>query len=81
MTNESLSELKSRTDYSTGKVKNGGDDAPNEASQTVQQTYQDAKDAAQRNLDSFEQLIRDKPVQAMLVAAGIGFLLGVLIAR
>jgi len=57
-----------------------GDQTEN-AVATVKQTYHDAKDAARQNLGYIEQQIRDRPVQATLVAAGVGFLVATLLIR
>ena len=37
--------------------------------------------AAQSAVDDIEKQIREKPVQATLIAAGVGFLLGALLTR
>lgn len=50
----------------------------------AQSTYRDMKESVMQNVPSMgdvERQIRDKPVQATLIAAGIGFLLGALISR
>jgi ElaB/YqjD/DUF883 family membrane-anchored ribosome-binding protein len=49
--------------------------------ETVKHTYHDAKDAAQQNLGDLERQIREKPVQATLIAAGVGFLVATLLTR
>jgi ElaB/YqjD/DUF883 family membrane-anchored ribosome-binding protein len=88
------SRLKSETEHQADKAKSGIDDARSikdaankfsdmtgDAVQGVQQTYQDAKSVAKQNFGDVERLIRDKPVQATLVAAGIGFLIGAFITK
>ena len=89
------SRLKSEPEHQADKAKSGIDDARStikdadnkfsdmtgDAVQGVQQTYQDAKSVAKQNFGDVEQLIRDKPVQATLVAAGIGFLIGAFITK
>lgn len=40
-----------------------------------------AKEAAERNLGQVERSIRDNPTQAALVAAGIGFVVGLILTR
>jgi ElaB/YqjD/DUF883 family membrane-anchored ribosome-binding protein len=47
----------------------------------AQSSYQDAKQAMKQNIGDIEAQIREKPVQATLVAAGIGFLIGALLTR
>jgi ElaB/YqjD/DUF883 family membrane-anchored ribosome-binding protein len=94
-TNDAVRDFKSGTDYTAGKAKQGIDDASSsvkdiankygeKAEQAVQyasQTYHDAKDVAQQNIGDLEQQIRERPVQAALIAAGIGFLVGALLTR
>ncbi|MBI4724982.1 MAG: DUF883 family protein [Rhodomicrobium sp.] len=41
----------------------------------------DVKHTVQENMGEVEKQIREKPVQATLIAAGIGFLIGALISR
>jgi ElaB/YqjD/DUF883 family membrane-anchored ribosome-binding protein len=88
-------DFKSKTDYAADKAKSGvdttkdsvknaandyGDKADN-AMETVKHTYRDAKDAAQQSFGDLEQRIREKPVQATFIAAGVGFLVGALLLR
>jgi ElaB/YqjD/DUF883 family membrane-anchored ribosome-binding protein len=47
----------------------------------AQHKVQDVKQAVKQNMGDIEQQIRDKPVQATLVAAGVGFLIGALLTR
>lgn len=44
-------------------------------------TAQQAYSTVRQNVGDIEQQIRDKPVQATLIAAGVGFLIGALITR
>jgi ElaB/YqjD/DUF883 family membrane-anchored ribosome-binding protein len=90
-TTDTVKDLKSGTDYTADQAKPGIDtakatvkDAANRAEnavETVKQTYHDAKDAAQQNLGDIERRIREKPVQATLIAAGAGFLIATLLTR
>jgi ElaB/YqjD/DUF883 family membrane-anchored ribosome-binding protein len=94
-TNDPVKDFKYGTDYTAGKAKEGIDDASSsikdvankygkkadEAVQYASQTYHDAKDVAQQNIGDLERQIRDKPVQAALIAAGVGFLIGSLLTR
>jgi ElaB/YqjD/DUF883 family membrane-anchored ribosome-binding protein len=88
------SRLKSETEHQADKAKSRIDDARSvkdaankfsdmtgDAAQGVQQTYQDTKSVAKQNFGDVGRLIRDKPVQATLVAAGIGFLIGAFITK
>ena len=47
----------------------------------AQNTFSDVKQTVRQNMGDLEQQIRDKPVQATLIAAGIGFLIGALLTR
>ena len=55
--------------------------AADEAVQYASQTYHDAKDVAQQHISDLERQIRDKPVQAALIAFGVGFVVGTLLSR
>jgi ElaB/YqjD/DUF883 family membrane-anchored ribosome-binding protein len=47
----------------------------------TQTTFSDVKETVRQNMGDIEKQIREKPVQATLIAAGIGFLIGALITR
>ncbi len=47
----------------------------------AQHKVQDVREAVKQNMGDIEQQIREKPVQAALVAAGVGFLIGALLTR
>ena len=47
----------------------------------AQNTFSDMKETVRQNMGDVEKQIREKPVQATLIAAGIGFLIGALITR
>jgi ElaB/YqjD/DUF883 family membrane-anchored ribosome-binding protein len=47
----------------------------------AQNRLKDAKNSVAQNMGDIESQIRDKPVQAALAAAGIGFLIGALLTR
>jgi ElaB/YqjD/DUF883 family membrane-anchored ribosome-binding protein len=90
-----VKDFKSGTDYMADKAKSGVDaakdtvknaaneygDKPDDAVETVKHTYRDAKDGAQQNFGDLERRIREKPVQATLIAAGVGFLVATLLIR
>jgi ElaB/YqjD/DUF883 family membrane-anchored ribosome-binding protein len=94
-TTDTVKDVNSGTDYAADKAKSGidnaksgvknaannGGDAAENAVETVKHTYRDAKDAAQQNFGDLERQIRDKPVQATLIAAGVGFLVATLLTR
>jgi ElaB/YqjD/DUF883 family membrane-anchored ribosome-binding protein len=92
---ETVKEFNSGTEYAADKaksgihearstVKNAANNARNGAEnavETVKQTYRDSKGAAQQNWGDIERQIREKPVQATLIAAGLGFLVATLLTR
>jgi ElaB/YqjD/DUF883 family membrane-anchored ribosome-binding protein len=47
----------------------------------AQSALQDVKRTLEQNMGDIEKQIRAKPVQSTLIAAGVGFLIGALIAR
>jgi ElaB/YqjD/DUF883 family membrane-anchored ribosome-binding protein len=47
----------------------------------TQHTFSEMKETVRQNMGDVEKQIREKPVQATLIAAGIGFLIGALITR
>ena len=88
-------EEKSGTDNIANRAKAGIDEAissikdvankygqkADEAVQYASQSYHDAKDVAQQKIGDLERQIRDKPVQAALIAFGVGFVVGTLLSR
>jgi ElaB/YqjD/DUF883 family membrane-anchored ribosome-binding protein len=94
-TKDTVSDFKSGTDYTADRAKGGIDDArstikdaanrygakADEALNQVQDTYQDVKQQAQQQIGDVERQIRANPVQATLIAAGVGFLVGALLTR
>jgi ElaB/YqjD/DUF883 family membrane-anchored ribosome-binding protein len=49
--------------------------------QAAQGSFDDMKDSLRQNMGEIEKEIRARPVQATIVAAGIGFLIGALLTR
>lgn len=47
----------------------------------AQHTISDMTETVRENMGDIEKQIREKPVQATLIAAGVGFLLGALLTR
>ncbi len=46
-----------------------------------QNAFSDVKETVRQNMGDIEKQIREKPVQATLIAAGVGFLIGALLSR
>lgn len=94
-TDYTADKAKNTADYAADRAKSGIDDArsgikdaANRASNmadnainSADRTYHEVKDVAEKKMGEVETMIRDKPVQATLVAAGIGFLVGALLTR
>jgi ElaB/YqjD/DUF883 family membrane-anchored ribosome-binding protein len=47
----------------------------------AQGSFADVKDTFSQNMSDIEKQIRAKPVQAAIIAAGVGFLIGAVITR
>jgi ElaB/YqjD/DUF883 family membrane-anchored ribosome-binding protein len=47
----------------------------------AQDSFADMKETVRQNMGDIEKQIREKPVQATLIAAGVGFLIGALLTR
>jgi len=52
-----------------------------EAAQSAKSMYQSAKNRAVEFGESFEKGVKERPVQSVLIAAGLGLLVGVLMSR
>jgi ElaB/YqjD/DUF883 family membrane-anchored ribosome-binding protein len=47
----------------------------------AQDSFAEMRETVRQNMGDIEKQIREKPVQATLIAAGVGFLIGALITR
>ena len=88
MAKEAIHDINSTTDYAADKgqseieeLRRQVKDLTEKYGSAAQQKLSDVKDKVQQNVGDIEQQIRDKPVQAALVAAGVGFLVGALLTR
>jgi ElaB/YqjD/DUF883 family membrane-anchored ribosome-binding protein len=88
MSKETIHDINSTTDYAADKGKTEIEelrrqvkDLTEKYGSMAQNTLSDVKEKVQQNMGDVEQQIRDKPVQATLIAAGIGFLVGALLTR
>jgi ElaB/YqjD/DUF883 family membrane-anchored ribosome-binding protein len=88
MAKEAMHELNSTTDYAADKSQSEIDDLRRQVKELTdkygsmaQHTMRDVRNTVQRNMGEIEHQIRDKPVQATLIAAGVGFLIGALLSR
>jgi ElaB/YqjD/DUF883 family membrane-anchored ribosome-binding protein len=81
-------EMNATTDYAAGQAQSEVEqlrsqikDLTDKYGSMAQSKLSDVKETVGRNMGDVEQQIRDKPVQATLIAAGVGFLIGALITR
>jgi ElaB/YqjD/DUF883 family membrane-anchored ribosome-binding protein len=63
------------------QVRDAATDKYNQFSEQAKDYYSQGKDAAQEFEQSLESYVQEKPIQALLIAAGVGLLLGVLWKR
>ena len=77
MQNETMRDIKANTDYAA----NTGHAEIEELRRQIKDLTDTLGRSVRQNVGDVEQQIRDKPVQATLVAAGVGFLLGALFTR
>lgn len=85
---DAVHDIKSKTDYAADKGQNEIDDLRKQVKELTekygtfaQDKLSDVKEKVKANVGDVEQQIRDKPVQATLIAAGVGFLVGALLSR
>jgi ElaB/YqjD/DUF883 family membrane-anchored ribosome-binding protein len=88
MAKETINELNRTTDYAASQGHSEIEDLRRQVKELTDKygsmathTMHDVKESVQRNMGDIEQQIRDKPVQATLIAAGVGFLIGALLTR
>ena len=88
MAKETIHDINATTDYAADKgqteieqLRQQVKDLTEKYGSMAQSKLSDVKEKVQQNVGDIEQQIRDKPVQATLVAAGVGFLVGALLSR
>lgn len=88
MAKETIHDINATTDYAADKGQTEIDelrrqvkDLTEKYGSIAQNTLSDVKDKVQQNVGDIEAQIREKPVQATLIAAGVGFLIGALLSR
>ena len=88
MAKDTIHDINSTTDYAASQGHSEIEDLRRQVKELTdkygsmaQSKMQDVRDTVQQNIGDIEQQIRDKPVQATLVAAGVGFLIGALLSR
>jgi len=88
MAKDTLHDLNAATDYAADKgqadiedLRRQVKDLTDKYGSMAQNTISDMKQTMRQNMGDIEQQIREKPVQATLIAAGVGFLIGALLTR
>jgi ElaB/YqjD/DUF883 family membrane-anchored ribosome-binding protein len=88
MAKDTMQDINSTTDYAANQghseiedLRRQVKDLTDKYGSMAQHTFHDMKQSVQDNMGDIEQQIRDKPVQATLIAAGVGFLIGALLTR
>lgn len=88
MSKDTMQDVNSTTDYSANKGQSEIEELRRQVKELTdkygsmaQSTFKDMKQSVKQNMGDIEQQIRDKPVQATLIAAGVGFLIGALLSR
>jgi ElaB/YqjD/DUF883 family membrane-anchored ribosome-binding protein len=64
-----------------GQVREAATDQYNQLRDQAQQYFEDGRVRAQEWEQSIEQYVHEKPIQSLLIAAGVGVLLGILWKR
>jgi ElaB/YqjD/DUF883 family membrane-anchored ribosome-binding protein len=88
MATDPVQEMNTATDYAADRghseieeLRRQVKDLTSKYGTMAQNRFADVKETVRQNMGDIEQQIRDKPVQATLIAAGIGFLIGALLTR
>ncbi len=85
---DTVTDINRTTDYTADRSKQEIDELRQQVKELTDkygsraaETYYEAKETAKQKMGEVEGMIRDKPVQSTLIAAGIGFLIGALVSR
>jgi ElaB/YqjD/DUF883 family membrane-anchored ribosome-binding protein len=88
MAKDPIQEMNATTDYAADRgqseieeLRRQVKDLTEKYGTMAQNTLSDVKQSVRDNVGDIEQQIREKPVQATLIAAGVGFLIGALLTR
>ncbi len=88
MAKDTVHDINATTDYAAEKgqsdieeLRRQVKDLTEKYGTMAQNTFHDVKQTVRQNMGDLEQQIRSKPVQATLIAAGVGFLIGALLTR
>lgn len=88
MAKDPIQEMNATTDYAADRGQSEIEELRRQVKEltdkygtVAQHTFSDVKQTVRQNMGDIEQQIREKPVQATLIAAGVGFLIGALLTR
>jgi ElaB/YqjD/DUF883 family membrane-anchored ribosome-binding protein len=88
MAKEAIQDLNAATDYAASRGQGDIEELRRQVKELTekygsmaQDKLSEVKHTVRQNVGDVEQQIRDKPVQATLIAAGVGFLIGALFSR
>lgn len=88
MDNDPVKEMNAATDYAADSGRREIEELRQQVKELTdkygtmaQDTFSSMKQTVSQNMGEVEKQIRDRPVQATLIAAGIGFLIGALLTR
>jgi len=88
MAKDTIHDINSTTDYAVDKVqaeieelRRQVKDLTDKYGSMAQHTLSNVREKIQQNMGDIERQIQEKPVQATLIAAGVGFLIGALLSR
>ena len=88
MAKDTINDINSTTDYAADRghteiedLRRQVKDLTDKYGTMAQNTLHDVKQTVKDNVGDIEAQIREKPVQATLIAAGVGFLVGALLSR
>ena len=88
MAKDPMQEMNTATDYAADRghteieeLRRQVKDLTEKYGSMAQNKFSDMKETVRQNMGDIEKQIREKPVQATLIAAGIGFVIGALISR
>jgi ElaB/YqjD/DUF883 family membrane-anchored ribosome-binding protein len=79
--NDHMEELREKSERVKNDIRELGGAAKEVAGEKFDQWYKDGRDKAVQLTKGLEKRISDNPFQSVLIAAGVGFLAGLLIRR
>ena len=75
------SQLRDKAQEVVGNVKDAANEQYEHLRDTAEEYYEMGRDTAQQRQRGLEEYVQEKPVKALLIAAGVGMLMGILWKR